>query len=161
MFSLNQQLPAQLTILFLTFIIIITWVLTRHERDQTHERLTQNMDVSTWLLKEKLERLPVHPALDELAPSELINLQIQMNRLRQALYCKLYLIDKTGRLIISDLHGGPMQTKTGQHLQAFTRIKKCDSTRPPWRGFGNLHGTGRTASDPSDPIDAAGYSTHW
>jgi diguanylate cyclase (GGDEF)-like protein len=48
-----------------------------------------------------------------------------MDHLRQSLNCKLYIIGKHGKLLIQDLHGGPLQTRTNQQLLQLPALKSA------------------------------------
>ncbi|WP_073580876.1 GGDEF domain-containing protein [Vibrio quintilis] len=119
----GRLLAIRLSTLILSFIIIMTWVFARHEKNELREVLTHNSEIAAWLVKEKLKTLPDVIFSDTRSSSQLIPLQLQMDRLRQSLNCKLYIISENGKLLVQDLHGGPLQTLKNQQLMQLPALK--------------------------------------
>ncbi|MDW6001962.1 GGDEF domain-containing protein [Vibrio mangrovi] len=118
-----SQLPGRLTLLVLLTIIGMSWYLGNYNVRQERKEALKHLKASVWLLKETLDTLPSGLPVHTLPSPERVRIQLIMERMRNNLESPLYLIDKTGQLILTDGEGGPLKTKKGQQLQYLPELK--------------------------------------
>jgi hypothetical protein len=68
----GRQLATRLFTLILSFVIIMTWVFTRYEKNERKDELYSNSEFAIWLVKEKINTMPKKFAVGRVVLSSIV-----------------------------------------------------------------------------------------